>query len=68
MIYLGEIGHVRRILDKLGEIESALPNCGAFVEQMRTIVNAFDLKRYASALEAVRSTQKSSTQVGGSHA
>jgi signal transduction histidine kinase/CheY-like chemotaxis protein len=68
LIYLGEIGHVRRILDKLGEIESTSPNCRPFVEQMRTIVNAFDLKRYATALEAVRSTQSSSTQVGGSHA
>ena len=59
---------MRRILDKLGEIESTSPNCTAFVEQMRTIVNAFDLKRYATALEAVRSTQSSGTQVGGGHA
>jgi CheY-like chemotaxis protein len=40
LIRLGEIGHVRKILD--------------FVQQMRTIVNTFDLRRYAVALEAIR--------------
>jgi CheY-like chemotaxis protein len=55
LISLGEIGHVRRILEKLLEIESVSPQYGDFVAQMRTIVNAFDLKRYAAALEAIRS-------------
>jgi CheY-like chemotaxis protein len=55
LISLGEIGHVRRILEKLLEIENVSPQYGDFVAQMRTIVNAFDLKRYASALEAIRS-------------
>ena len=59
---------MRRILDKLGEIESTSPNCAAFVEHVRTIVNAFDLKRYTTTLEAVRNTQSSDTQVGGGHA
>ena len=51
---LGEIGHVRRILEKLLEIENGSPQYADFVAQMRTMVNAFDLKRYASALEAMR--------------
>jgi signal transduction histidine kinase/CheY-like chemotaxis protein len=56
LIDLGEIGHVRKILDKLLEIENSSPECGDFVEQMRTIVNAFDLRRYAAALEAIRNS------------
>jgi response regulator RpfG family c-di-GMP phosphodiesterase len=55
LISLGEIGHVRRILEKLLEIENVSPQYGNFVAQMRTIINAFDLKRYAAALEAIRS-------------
>jgi signal transduction histidine kinase/CheY-like chemotaxis protein len=66
LIYLGEIGHIRRILEKLLEIESTSPNCGDFVRQMRTIVNAFDLKRYAAALEAVRSTEIRSSRIDSS--
>jgi hypothetical protein len=54
LIRLGEIGHVRRILEKLDEIESGSPECGDFITRIRLIVNAFDLKRYASALEEVR--------------
>jgi CheY-like chemotaxis protein len=56
LIGLGEIGHVRKILEKLREIESSSPECGDFVLQMRTIVNAFDLRRYAAALEAIRNS------------
>jgi DNA-binding LytR/AlgR family response regulator len=56
LIDLGEIGHVRKILDKLLEIENSSPECGDFVDQMRTIVNAFDLRRYAAALEAIRNS------------
>ena len=55
LIGLGEIGHVRKILEKLREIEQSAPECGDFVVHMRTIVNAFDLRRYAAALEAIRS-------------
>jgi hypothetical protein len=54
LIRLGEIGHVRKILDKLVEIECSSPEYGDFVQQMRTIVNTFDLRRYAVALEAIR--------------
>jgi hypothetical protein len=56
LIGLGEIGHVRKILEKLREIEQSSPECGDFVGHMRTIVNAFDLRRYAAALEAIRSS------------
>jgi hypothetical protein len=41
-------------LEKLSEIEAKLPECGDFVGRMRTIVNAFDLKRYAAALAEFR--------------
>jgi len=56
LIGLGEIGHVRKILAKLREIEQNSPECGDFVAHVRTIVDAFDLRRYAAALEAIRSS------------
>ena len=56
LIGLGEIGHVRRILEKLREIEQSSPECGDFVVHMRTHRECFDLRRYAAALEAVRSS------------
>jgi hypothetical protein len=56
LIGLGEIGHVRKILEKLRDIEQNSPECGDFVVHMRTIVDAFDLRRYAAALEAIRSS------------
>jgi signal transduction histidine kinase/CheY-like chemotaxis protein len=54
LISLGEIGHVRKILEKLAEIETSSPACNGFVAQMRGIMDAFDLKRYAATLEAIR--------------
>ena len=54
LIRLGEIGHVRRVLEKLSEIESAAPECRDFIAQMRSMVNAFDFKRYGAALEGIR--------------
>ena len=54
LIRLGEIGHVTRIIEKLNEIESGSPDCGAFIGRMRAMVNAFDFKRYTSALREVR--------------
>jgi CheY-like chemotaxis protein len=54
LIQLGEIGHVTRILEKLNEIESGLPECCEFITRMRVMVNAFDFTRYASALQEVR--------------
>jgi CheY-like chemotaxis protein len=54
LIRLGEIGHVTRIIEKLNEIESGAPDCGAFTARMRLMVNAFDFKRYTTALHEVR--------------
>ena len=54
LIRLGEIGHVTRILEKLSEIESGSPQCREFAVLMRSMVDAFDFKRYASALQEVR--------------
>jgi signal transduction histidine kinase/CheY-like chemotaxis protein len=59
LISLGEIGHVRKILEKLAEIETSAPACRGFVAQMRSIVDAFDLKRYAATLEAIRNASSS---------
>jgi CheY-like chemotaxis protein/anti-sigma regulatory factor (Ser/Thr protein kinase) len=55
LIGLGEIGHIRRIQEKLNELEHTTPEYSGFVAQMRVFVNAFDLKRYLAALEAARS-------------
>jgi CheY-like chemotaxis protein len=50
LIQLGEIGHVTRILERLNEIESSAPECSEFIGRMRSIVNAFDFRRYVAAL------------------
>jgi hypothetical protein len=55
LIGLGEIGHIRRIHEKLSDLENAAPEYARFVAQMRAFVNTFDLKRYVAALEAIRS-------------
>jgi signal transduction histidine kinase/CheY-like chemotaxis protein len=54
LIQLGEIGHVTRILERLGEIENSAPECREFIGRMRSIVNAFDFRRYVAALQEVR--------------
>jgi signal transduction histidine kinase/CheY-like chemotaxis protein len=54
LIRLGEIGHVSRILEKLSEIESGAPQCRDFALHIRSMVNAFDFKRYKAALEGTR--------------
>ena len=54
LIRLGDIGHVRRILEKLDEIESASPECRDFTIRMRSMVTAFDFQTYVSALKEVR--------------
>jgi signal transduction histidine kinase/CheY-like chemotaxis protein len=56
LIRLGEIGHVRRIHEKLNAIASGSPECGDFVQRMRAFVTAFDLKRYVAALESIRNS------------
>jgi CheY-like chemotaxis protein len=54
LIQLGEIGHVTRILERLNQIESNAPECREFIGRMRSIVNAFDFRRYVAALQEVR--------------
>jgi signal transduction histidine kinase/CheY-like chemotaxis protein len=54
LIRLGDIGHVRQILEKLNEIERSSPECRDFTIRMRSMVTAFDFKRYVSALKEVR--------------
>jgi hypothetical protein len=54
LIRLGEIGHVTQIIEKLIEIERTSPQCLEFVARMRLMVNAFDFRRYVSALQEVR--------------
>jgi signal transduction histidine kinase/CheY-like chemotaxis protein len=54
LISFGEIGHVRRIQEKLNEIERTATDYSGFVRQLRAFINAFDLKRYLAALEAMR--------------
>ena len=56
LIQLGEIGHFRRILEKLNEIENTAPECRDFVARIRGIVDAFDFKRYATVLQEIRGT------------
>src|SRR6202020_693562 len=48
VLQLGEIGHVPRILEGLGEIENGAPECREFIGRMRSIVNAFDFRRYVA--------------------
>jgi CheY-like chemotaxis protein len=54
LIRLGEIGHVRRIHEKLSAIATSAPDCADFVARMRAFVTSFDLKRYVAALETIR--------------
>jgi len=55
LIHLGQIGHVRGINAKLAEIETNSPEHGAFVKDLRVIVNSFNLSRFLTVLEAQRS-------------
>ncbi len=55
LIGLGQIGHFRGINAKLDEIERTSPHAAAFVTELRTIVNSFNLSRLLTVLEAQRS-------------
>jgi signal transduction histidine kinase len=52
---LGRIGHVRGIEDRLRQLELEDPASQALVAQLRALVANFDLRRYMSVIEAVRS-------------
>jgi hypothetical protein len=44
------MGHVRALQSTLADIEREQPECSAFVEQARTLVDAFDLGELLSRL------------------
>ncbi len=48
---LGRIGYIRGIEAKLKEIDATNPSCAAFVEHLRGLVRAYNLKGYLKALE-----------------
>jgi signal transduction histidine kinase/CheY-like chemotaxis protein len=50
LIHLGQIGYVRGIQAKLAEIESEAADLKPFVERMRGLVGAYDLRRFMAAL------------------
>ena len=52
---LGRIGHIRGIESKLRELELEDPGSEPVVARLRECVARFDLRRYMSALEAMRS-------------
>ena len=55
---LGRIGHVRGIQAKLAEIERENPTNAPLAAQLREMVARFELKRYMSALQDVRSHEQ----------
>ncbi len=55
---LGRIGHVRGIQAKLAEIERESPTNAPLAAQLREMVARFELKRYMSALQDVRSHEQ----------
>jgi signal transduction histidine kinase/CheY-like chemotaxis protein len=53
LTHLGQIGYVRGIQAKLTEIEAESPHLKPFVEHMRGLIAAYDLRRFMSALVRV---------------
>ena len=54
LITLGQIGHIRAIQAKLDQIGLGQPEYGAFVSQMRAIVDRYDLDQYMATLRALQ--------------
>jgi CheY-like chemotaxis protein len=50
LVRFGEMGHVRALQSTLADIEREQPECIAFVEQARTLVDAFNLGEFLSRL------------------
>ena len=50
LIRLGEMGHVRALQSTLADIEREHPECAAFAEQARTLVDAFNLGEFLARL------------------
>ena len=55
LISLGQLGYVRAIQLKLDEIGNECPEHADFVEQMRTLVDRFDLDQYMATLKILHS-------------
>ncbi|BAT59576.1 autoinducer 2 sensor kinase/phosphatase LuxQ [Variibacter gotjawalensis] len=53
LLHLGEIGYIRGIEERLGEIETALPHHRDFTAGLRELIREFDLKEYMARLEKV---------------
>lgn len=51
LLDLGRIGHIRAIHRKLDEIEEKMPESDALIARLRTMLLAFDLKQFTSAIE-----------------
>ncbi len=51
LIRLGEMGHVRALQSCLAGIEREQPECRAFVDQARTLVDAFNLGEFLARLK-----------------
>jgi CheY-like chemotaxis protein len=54
LIHLGRIGYVRGIEAKLTEIETDATDQAPFVQEMRQLVQSYDLRRYMAVLEGMR--------------
>jgi signal transduction histidine kinase/CheY-like chemotaxis protein len=57
LIGLGRLGYIRAIQVKLDEIGSHHPEHTAFVAQMRTLVDHFDLDQYMATLKALHGNE-----------
>ncbi|MDB5500939.1 MAG: hybrid sensor histidine kinase/response regulator [Tardiphaga sp.] len=55
LISLGQMGHIRAIQIKLDEIGSDYPEHAAFVAQMRSLIDRFDLDQYMATLKTLYS-------------
>ncbi|MDE1145999.1 MAG: ATP-binding protein [Azospirillaceae bacterium] len=64
---LGRIGHVRGIEAKLRELEGEDATTAAFAAHLRTLVRAFDMKRYMAILESARVAADRPPDTGEKH-
>jgi signal transduction histidine kinase/ActR/RegA family two-component response regulator len=55
LIDLGQMGYIRAIQVKLDEIEANHPEHTAFVSQMRSLIDRFDLDQYMASLKTLYS-------------
>jgi hypothetical protein len=55
LIDLGQMGYIRAIQVKLDTIGADHPEHAAFVSQMRTLIDRFDLDQYMATLKTLHS-------------